>query len=628
MDDVSDSTSESGTDNLFDSSDDDKTDTTSDVDSESPLEEFDNNADDNDDDDLFDGEVRHPPEYYLATSSNLDIGRLRQKRYSPKTKGRLDWVKDHHDQYCTFIRQDPMRCFQDVSVNFLYGFLCWTFWKWYLIVHRLETGKKIDGMVQVQGQDVLKVITKEKGLDNTKRESATMYVEDLAEFARLILFCQLTDITSNRPEALVQLRYRHLKLTLIRDHTSPRPRLFIKLIAEFTKGFLGMKDVNEFKIPEIIYDPTLVLSPYTFLLGILFKVQAFKSPSIVSPKKLYSLNTACGVTLARQLQLSSDLVRYRMKIGGQITGFTAAKALNESPDVSDLIQNLILQYSSIDTFLKHYLDRNINVNRDLMRFTCLISRSIDPRRPRKLTIEQSTSVNRLLYIIKLDRRIARLLRVRGDFKGEEKYQKSLSGKVVDEDTRDVLERSGQLTPEHLLLIDAILTLPETSLKNESRRRITVINAITVYCGRGRTVKIDGPLVIKAKEPDPLSEAIRSIKREERPTKCFVCLGNPSLPLRKRVASYATPGSLSRHFLRKHVSKLQGGGSIDCQICKVRLANRVELLVHAEKFHDFKSILNTYHLPQCNNSNCNGGKRILILLPPADEESIREYNQNN
>jgi hypothetical protein len=43
---------------------------------------------------------------------------------------------------------------------------------------------------------------------------------------------------------------------------------------------------NEFKIPEIIYDPTLVLSPHTFLLGMLFKVQAFKSTSIVSPEKL------------------------------------------------------------------------------------------------------------------------------------------------------------------------------------------------------------------------------------------------------------------------------------------------------------------------------------------------------
>jgi len=75
-----------------------------------------------------------------------------------------------------------------------------------------------------------------------------------------------------------------------------------------------------------------------------------------------------------------------MKKGGQITGFaevtkpyclrdSAAKGLNESPDVSDSMQNLILQYSSIDTFLKHYLDRRINVNllkihRGMLPYAC------------------------------------------------------------------------------------------------------------------------------------------------------------------------------------------------------------------------------------------------------------------
>jgi len=309
-------------------------------------------------------------------------------------------------------------------------------------------------------------------------------------------------------------------------------------------------------------------------------------------------------------------------------------------DVSDFMQNLILQHSSINTFLKHYLDRNININvqniycslapqRDLMRFACFISRLIDPRRPRKLTTAQSASIDRLLCILKLEHRKTKLSRDRGDPKGEEKYQKAirrlrsekqrqrrlllvelvdrfkkeqpvidserqLSGKVV-EDTRDALERSDQLTPEHLLLIDAILTLPETSFENKSRRRITAINAITAYCGveegpaprrvqRRRLAKEDSPPVIKAKEPDAISQAIRSIKGKERPTKCFICLGNSSLTLRKRVASYATPGSLSRHFLRKHVSTLQGGAHVNCQICNIRLEDRLQLLIHAERFH--------------------------------------------
>ena len=94
-------------------------------------------------------------------------------------------------------------------------------------------------------------------------------------------------------------------------------------------------------------------------------------------------------------------------------------------------------------------------------------------------------------------------------------ERQLSGKVVDEDMRNVLERSDQVMLEHLLLIDAILTLPETSLENENRRRIAAVNAITAYCGveegpasrriqRGRPVKDDSPLVLKAKEPDALS----------------------------------------------------------------------------------------------------------------------------
>ena len=152
-----------------------------------------------------------------------------------------------------------------------------------------------------------------------------------------------------------------------------------------------------------------------------------------------------------------------------------------------------------------------------MRFVYLISRSIDPRRPRKLTTEQSALVNGLLCIVNLNQYIVKLSGLRGDNKGEEKYQKAcrrlrsekqrqrrlllvdlvdrykkeqpvidserqLAGLVVDKDILKALEQSEQVTPEHLLLIDAILTLPETSLENENRRRIAAINAITAYCG--------------------------------------------------------------------------------------------------------------------------------------------------
>jgi hypothetical protein len=50
-----------------------------------------------------------------------------------------------------------------------------------------------------------------------------------------------------------------------------------------------------FLIPKIIFDLTLVLSPYTFLLGMLFYIRAFKSPSINCLENLYSLGVLKGL---------------------------------------------------------------------------------------------------------------------------------------------------------------------------------------------------------------------------------------------------------------------------------------------------------------------------------------------
>jgi hypothetical protein len=39
---------------------------------------------------LSEDEEQRPPEYYLAESENLDVQRLRQRQYSPKTQDQLD----------------------------------------------------------------------------------------------------------------------------------------------------------------------------------------------------------------------------------------------------------------------------------------------------------------------------------------------------------------------------------------------------------------------------------------------------------------------------------------------------------------------------------------------------------
>jgi hypothetical protein len=38
------------------------------------------------------------------------------------------------------------------------------------------------------------------------------------------------------------------------------------------------------------------------------------------------------------------------------------------------------------------------------------------------------------------------------------------------------------------------------------------------------------------------DSVRVTSREDRPTICFICVGNPNIPLKAQIAKYATPGS--------------------------------------------------------------------------------------
>ena len=87
-----------------------------------------------------------------------------------------------------------------------------------------------------------------------------MYAEDLLELLQtnltttekrythgrhriqLILWCHGAFFTANRPKALLELRYRHIRVTLLRDPKGGPHRILLEFTFEFTKEFLGMKD--------------------------------------------------------------------------------------------------------------------------------------------------------------------------------------------------------------------------------------------------------------------------------------------------------------------------------------------------------------------------------------------------
>ncbi|KAL4958922.1 DUF3435 domain-containing protein [Aspergillus stella-maris] len=736
----------------------------------------------------YEDEQERSAAYYLQEAEGLDVSQLRQKRYSPKTQTGLDGTRDFWNQFCHEGKHDPLERFRWLSdseetVRFFKAFFSWrcdrrrnkkggrtpgirykssleTFWKWWHLVYKAEVGQGLGKDITVKILDVLAIVAKEKGLLDGRRPKATMFIEDVAEFARvllsttemtfqfgwlriqLLLFCQLAAITGSRPGAMLNLRYRDLVLTLIRDPDGGRPRLFIYFTPEFTKTFLGKKANNTFPIPEIIFDPTLVLSPHVFLLGMLFRIKAFKHFSedglvVDCPENLYNLGVLDGLgeqelklkdeildqyvfcQAVRELdgirimlneQLTEGALRYRMKRGGEITGFEqvtkpyglrygAAKAFNDSPEVTNELQNVMLQHASINTFVKHYsvgihvdvqaIVRGLPAQKQLMRFAASMSRSIDPRRPYKL--EDTRCVNEIPCVRALQERVSERKQYRdkikrafekaeqdfqqnfGDYAHHKKVKKKLrssarmaldnvvkcekeftrankrhgvaqrifrnewqrqrnrlvrenlerykneqpvidserqlAGKLLDGEVKGALERTGYMTPQHMILIDTILTIPGSTVEKEYQRRIAAIHAVIAFCDVEEGPPMRQPKVTQKRpameaspsappakrqerpsldgKVDTLSQAIETIcikNRDDRPTICFLCLGNPCMPESKRTKNYGTPGSLSRHFVDIHVKPYPKDIRVKCSVCEEQLESKSALMNHAERVH--------------------------------------------
>jgi hypothetical protein len=66
------------------------------------------------------------------------------------------------------------------------------------------------------------------------------------------------------------------------------------------KSFANTGTSNTFPIPEIIFDPSLVLSPHVTLLGLLLADKAFAAPNLTSAEQLSLLDIEPG---CNQLQL-------------------------------------------------------------------------------------------------------------------------------------------------------------------------------------------------------------------------------------------------------------------------------------------------------------------------------------
>jgi hypothetical protein len=169
----------------------------------------------------------------------------------------------------------------------------------------------------------------------------------------------------------------------------------------------------------------------------------------------------------------------------------------------------------------------------------------------------------------------------------------------------VAESLIERTAQHKRLIETVMSLPGLTLEDKTNRRNAAINAIIAYCTteeggnyrpnrqRWSNNRLASP-PIKSEEDiqptvatEPLKEkldrAILLVYKDKRPKICFLCLGNEHRLINKRVYSFYTSGDLSKHFRRRHLSKI-GKDKIECRLCHVSLDHKMHLQRHAIEIH--------------------------------------------
>ncbi|KAL9579753.1 MAG: hypothetical protein Q9203_006568 [Teloschistes exilis] len=200
----------------------------------------------------------------------------------------------------------------------------------------------------------------------------------------------------------------------------------MEIVFHHTKGYLGEKDANEFGIPDVPNKPCLLLCPYITILALLFVDQAFAAPSLTSSEQLFRLrialgqkqlqvplkeelaerplfrrckNSVEGIQISEEYTLADTTLRPQMTNFGSITGMELPTG-----EITDAQRNIILQYYNSSVSQKNYISRYIpdtqavyrglRPQTALMRAASGMSRTIDPRRPRKLNLAQQTEVDR------------------------------------------------------------------------------------------------------------------------------------------------------------------------------------------------------------------------------------------
>ncbi|KAH2144417.1 hypothetical protein KXV68_005553 [Aspergillus fumigatus] len=411
---------------------------------------------------------------------------------------------------------DPEEALRQVSNNDLYRFLGWslklkrgkngrrnkgihkssslnTDWKNLRGYYQKLTKSKIDDIDGSEVRRGIKYLVVEHGLDTQPKKKTPVYIEDIGPLNETILLTQLKKTT--------------------------------------------------FALPEVVYGPSLVICPHTFLFGLLFHAKAFRN-NLTSKAQLRKLFVSKGCqqllvpldrekadwyvfcktelvkgvpTIQRTQPMSKSSMSSLLVTFGEIRGWPGAfhahqfrygsgKVINESGWVSKEQHMLIMKHASPRTFLDHY--HPLQIDTDMIRVICGLDPDVelmravtrqnrweDPRRPRYLTEQQRAQVEDHPELQEARRKLSELgaqydktqqpgLLTRIERQKKEAFldiEAQLSGTALKEEEEDEPFEDA-VPPTQLHLLQCLMSYPiSNSLEDEWNRRDAGANAVLQYC---------------------------------------------------------------------------------------------------------------------------------------------------
>lgn len=192
-----------------------------------------------------------------------------------------------------------------------------------------------------------------------------------------------------------------------------------------------------------------------------------------------------------------------------------------------------------------------------------------------------------------------------DEQAVEDIQRQLQGHKLTNPTTWNSVSSASPHPAQKRLIEALTAPANDSLERYYHCRNAAIDAIVSYCsvieGR-RAHRNHGTRSTQSipDSPDPcspeashLNDAMLSVfvgKENQKPRRCFLCVGSATSleandpQVETLLHEFYTPGDLSKHFRRRHLSVLAEDASVRCDVCELDLQCKMHLRSHAMKVH--------------------------------------------